>query len=87
MIWPFRTATATMIRATTATVARSMFTWGSRRVIIRQAVSAVMKAGRGWSPRAADFRGLATCAPFVYASVDELFFALVNLCAGPRGDA
>jgi hypothetical protein len=41
---------------------------------------------RGWSPRAADFRGLATCAPFVYASVDELFFALVNLCVGPRGD-
>ena len=41
---------------------------------------------RGWSPRAADFRGLAACSPFLYASVDELFFALVNLCIGPRGD-
>jgi len=42
---------------------------------------------RGWSPRAGDFRGLAACSPSVYASVDELFFALVNLCTGPRGDA
>ena len=42
---------------------------------------------RGWSPRAGDFRGLAACSPYVYASVDELFFALVNLCTGPRGDA
>jgi len=41
---------------------------------------------RGWSPRAGDFRGLAACSPYVYASVDELFFALVNLCVGPRGD-
>jgi hypothetical protein len=42
---------------------------------------------RGWSPRPADFRGLAACSPYVYASVDELFFALVNLCTAPRGDA
>ena len=30
---------------------------------------------RGWSPHAADVDG----APFLYASLDELFFALVNL--------
>jgi hypothetical protein len=42
---------------------------------------------RGWSTLAADFVGVATCSPFVYASVDELFFALVNLCVGPRGEA
>ncbi|HJQ83801.1 MAG TPA: hypothetical protein VKA21_06990 [Candidatus Binatia bacterium] len=42
---------------------------------------------RGWSPRAADFHGVRPCSPFLYASVDELFFALVNLCTGPRGDA
>ncbi len=42
---------------------------------------------RGWSPRLDDFRGLTACSPYVYASLDELFFALVNLCAGPRGDA
>jgi len=42
---------------------------------------------RGWSPRADDFRGLTACSPYVYASLDELFFALVNLCAGPSGEA
>ena len=42
---------------------------------------------RGWSPRAGDFHGLALCTPYLYASVDELFFALVNLCTGPRGEA
>jgi hypothetical protein len=42
---------------------------------------------RGWSPRAEDFRGLTARSPYVYASLDELFFALVNLCGGPRGDA
>jgi hypothetical protein len=42
---------------------------------------------RGWSPRADDFRGVTAKSPYVYASLDELFFALVNLCAGPRGDA
>ena len=36
---------------------------------------------RGWSLRAGDFRGLAPCSPYVYTSVEELFFALVNLCA------
>ena len=41
---------------------------------------------RGWSPRADDFRGLTACSPYVYASLDELFFALVNLSAVPRGD-
>ena len=34
---------------------------------------------RGWSPHAGDFKELADGAPFVYASLDELFFALVNL--------
>ena len=41
---------------------------------------------RGWSTRADDFRGIAACSPYVYSSIDELFFALVNLCVGPRGD-
>ncbi len=35
---------------------------------------------RGWSPRADDFQGLAASSPYVYQSLDELFFALVNLC-------
>jgi hypothetical protein len=43
-------------------------------------------AVRGWSPRADDFRGVA-CSPYVYGSLEELFFALVNLCTAPRGDA
>ena len=34
---------------------------------------------RGWSPHAGDFGALADGAPFLYASLDELFFALVNL--------
>src|SRR5262249_23612300 len=33
---------------------------------------------RGWSPEPQDFRGLAA-SPFVYGSLEELFFALVNL--------
>lgn len=43
---------------------------------------------RGWSPRAEDFRGAAPGAgsPYVYESIDELFFALVNLCTGTRGE-
>jgi len=36
---------------------------------------------RGWSPRADDFDALMACSPYVYASLDELFFALVNLCS------
>ena len=42
---------------------------------------------RGWSLRPGDVRGLAPCSPYVYTSLDELFFALVNLCTAPRGDA
>jgi hypothetical protein len=34
----------------------------------------------GWSPRADDFKGLGGSSPYVYQSLDELFFALVNLC-------
>lgn len=44
-------------------------------------------AVRGWSPRPQDFWGLVQCSPYVYGSLDELFFALVNLCVGPRGEA
>ena len=40
---------------------------------------------RGWSPRADDFDALVACSPYVYASLDELFFALVNLCTGTAG--
>ena len=42
---------------------------------------------RGWSPRPDDFWGLVARSPYVYESLDELFFALVNLCTGPRGEA
>jgi hypothetical protein len=42
---------------------------------------------RGWSPRADDFRRGLSTSPWVYDSVDELYFALVNLCTAPRGDA
>jgi len=35
---------------------------------------------RGWSPRADDFHGVGSSSPYVYQSLDELFFALVNLC-------
>jgi hypothetical protein len=41
---------------------------------------------RGWSPRADDFRGLAASSPYVYASLEELFFALVNLCTTGGGE-
>lgn len=41
---------------------------------------------RGWSLRPDDFRGLAECSPYVYESVDELFFALVNLWAATRAE-
>ena len=34
---------------------------------------------RGWSLRAADFGSFLAASPFVYGSLDELFFALVNL--------
>lgn len=38
---------------------------------------------RGWSPRPDDFSGRAA-SPYVYPSLDELFFALVNLCSRAR---
>ena len=38
---------------------------------------------RGWSPRADDFRESPAPPSYVYASLDELFFALVNLCTQP----
>jgi hypothetical protein len=41
---------------------------------------------RGWSPRADDFQRGPGASPWVYDSVDELFFALVNLCTAPRGE-
>ncbi len=39
---------------------------------------------RGWSTRADDIRGVGTSSPFVYESLDELFFALVNLAVTGR---
>ena len=39
---------------------------------------------RGWSPRAADFGSHQAPPRFVYTSLDELFFALVNLVTAPR---
>jgi hypothetical protein len=41
---------------------------------------------RGWSPRADDFRGVVDCSPYVYTSLEELFFALVNLWATSGGE-
>jgi hypothetical protein len=35
---------------------------------------------RGWSPRAADFGSPQAPPRFVYTSLDELYFVLVNLC-------
>jgi hypothetical protein len=40
---------------------------------------------RGWSTRSDDFRGVIARSPYVYDSLDELFFALVNLCTGTSG--
>ncbi|HYV56066.1 MAG TPA: hypothetical protein VE911_00915 [Candidatus Nitrosopolaris sp.] len=34
---------------------------------------------RGWSLRPGDVSGLTACSPYAYASLEELFFALVNL--------
>jgi len=39
---------------------------------------------RGWSPRAADFGSHQAPPRYVYTSLDELFFALVNLVTAPR---
>jgi hypothetical protein len=42
-------------------------------------------AVRGWSLRPDDFGEVVGGPPsiYVYGSLDELFFALVNLCTGP----
>jgi hypothetical protein len=42
---------------------------------------------RGWSPRAADFGGHGASPTFVYTSLDELYFVLVNLCVARGGDS
>jgi hypothetical protein len=48
---------------------------------------------RGWSPRPDDLHGPSAAAgkAYRYGSIDELFFALVNLCAAANapgyGDA
>ena len=34
---------------------------------------------RGFSPRAEDFFGMIAASPYVYTSLDEVFFVLVNL--------
>ena len=41
---------------------------------------------RGWSPRAADFGSHQAPPRYVYTSLDELFFALVNLVTAPRDE-
>jgi hypothetical protein len=54
---------------------------GTRRMWLRVGAGVYPVYGddlRGWSPEPHDFVGLAA-SPFVYASLDELFFALVNL--------
>jgi len=40
---------------------------------------------RGWSLRADDFGAMLAVTPWVYGSLDEIFFALVNLCAQVSG--
>lgn len=40
---------------------------------------------RGWSPRAADLHG--PSPRFVYGSLDELYFVLVNLMSARDSDA
>jgi hypothetical protein len=39
---------------------------------------------RGWSLRAEDFGSVLAATPWVYGSIDEIFFALVNLSAQTR---
>jgi len=39
---------------------------------------------RGYSPLAQDFRATGGSTPYVYTSLDEVFFALVNLWAAAR---
>ena len=40
---------------------------------------------RGWSLRADDFGSVLAVTPWVYGSIDEIFFALVNLSTQARG--
>ena len=40
---------------------------------------------RGWSLRADDFGSVLAVTPWVYGSIDEIFFALVNLATQLRG--
>lgn len=42
---------------------------------------------RGFSPVAADLRDLGVESLYVYASLDELYFALVNLCVARGGES
>ncbi len=42
---------------------------------------------RGFSPVAADLRDLGVESLCVYASLDELYFALVNLCVARGGES
>jgi len=42
---------------------------------------------RGWSLRADDFGSVLAVTPWVYGSIDEIFFALVNLNLCPEGRA
>lgn len=39
---------------------------------------------RGWSTRPDDVKSVVRSSPFAYESIDELFFALVNLTATGR---
>ena len=40
---------------------------------------------RGWSLRADDFGAVLATTPWVYGSIDEVFFALVNLATLASG--
>jgi hypothetical protein len=40
---------------------------------------------RGWSLRADDFGSVLAVTPWVYGSIDEIFFALVNLSTQASG--
>ena len=40
---------------------------------------------RGWSLCADDFGSVLAATPWVYGSIDEIFFALVNLSTQARG--
>jgi hypothetical protein len=41
---------------------------------------------RGFSPFADDFFGLVASSPYVYASIEEMFFVLVNLRIAAVGE-